>query len=31
MATNMDPSLVPMDPSLLTGEPMVEIEVVDPE
>ena len=31
MATNMDPSLVPMDPSLLTDEPMVEIEVEDPE
>jgi len=31
MATNIDQALMPMDPELLSGEPVVEIEIEDPE
>ena len=31
MATNFDPALSPMDPTLMTDEPVIEIEIEDPE
>jgi hypothetical protein len=31
MATNIDQALTPLDPSLLTDEPAIEIEIEDPE
>ena len=31
MATNFEPALSPMDPTLMTDEPVIEIEIEDPE